>query len=135
MKKASLLLVLLAAWVGITSCSKSDPGPSKILLLTQSDWKYSAVTSTDTHFQAYMVLVLQGSEFHFSSDKTSTLTYSTSPNPSTFTWEFSPDEKNLLLTDSFSSTIPYELVTLDGSNLQFRTTVANTTTVYKYVKK
>jgi hypothetical protein len=133
MKKNTFLLVLLGAWMVITSCSKNDPGPSKTELLTQSDWKYSLVTSTDTGFQSYMIFVLQGSEFHFSADKTSTLTYSSSANPSTYTWSFSSDEKSLLLTNA-TSTIAYELVILDGSNLHFRTT-GTSTTVYKYVKK
>jgi hypothetical protein len=133
MKKNTFLLVLLGAWMVITSCSKNDPGPSKTELLTQSDWKYSLVTSTDTGFQSYMIFVLQGSEFHFSADKTSTLTYSSSANPSTYTWSFSSDEKSLLLTNA-TSTIAYELVLLDGSNLHFRTT-GTSTTVYKYVKK
>jgi hypothetical protein len=79
-----------------------------------------------------MDLVLKGSEFHFNADKTSILTYSNT-GPSTYTWEFSPDEKSLLLTGS-TSTISYELVALDASNLHFRTTSAGIT-VYKFIKK
>lgn len=133
MKKNTILLVLLGAWMVIASCSKDDPGPSKTQLLTQSDWKYSVITSTDTRFQSYMALVLQGSEFHFSPDKTSTLTFTSSPNPSTYTWAFSSDEKGLILSDA-TSTITYELVMLDAANLQFRTT-GTSTTIYKYIKK
>jgi hypothetical protein len=133
MKRSTFLLILLSAWVGMASCSKNDPGPSKTLLLTQNDWKYSTFTSTDPRIQSYMTIALAGSEFHFSTDKTSTLTYVNTSTPSTYTWTFTSDERSLVITGA-TSTISYELVTLDGSNLHFKTT-GTITNIYKFVKK
>ncbi len=131
-KKTTTLLIILAAVV-VLSCSKSDPGPSRSMLITQNDWKYNSFTSTDAYLQSYITLALTGSELHFSTDKTTTLTFTTSPTPSTYSWSFSADEKNLTLTDS-STSIVYEVTLLDGTNLQFRTSGA-IINVYKYVKK
>lgn len=130
--KAATRLFLFAAMVTF-SCSTNELTPSRSMLITLNDWRYDSFTSTDAYLQSYIRYILHDSELHFGADKTSTLTFSGSAAPATYTWSFSPDEKHLTMTNDASS-IVYEVTLLDAGNLQFRTTGAINND-YKYVKK
>jgi len=135
-RPTSFFFILLSVWLMLGSCIENDTMPSKTMLLTQSGWKYSVFTSTDSFVQSYLAIALLGSEISFNTNKTSILTFSSTVNSvqSTYTWAFSADEKNLLLTDS-NGTVAYELVVLNGSNLDFRTSSGGIINVYRFIKK
>ena len=139
MRSGSLFLFFLSSLWVLSACSKTDPALTKTQLLTQqSGWKYGQATSTDPLLQASIVASLEGSEFVFKIDKTSTLTFAISHGltPAQYTWAFTADEKNLLLTSTSNGVQEkYELVNLDVSSLQFRTATGGVINTYKYLKK
>lgn len=132
--KTILSVIALACVLLISSCSKkSDPAPSRTVLLTQNTWKFSSVTTPDPLTTGLLTAVLNGSEYSFKTD--GTVSYKTSLASSTSKWEFTSNETKIILNKGATNENTQDVVTLDGSNLELRETDGGVTITIKYVKK
>jgi hypothetical protein len=127
MKSYSVLLcVLLLSILIITGCKKDDEPkqPTKTDILTGREWKFQDLFAFGQNLTSLGVAQYLGgvtnSNFKFNKDGSYVATDRTTNATTPGKWEFSADEKQLILDKGTADETTFEIVTLTDKNLDLR---------------
>jgi len=117
-KKLLIIVGILIIPFAISSCSDDDEvALTKTQLLTQSSWKFSAVSTGDPTFDAFFQLFFTGFTITFNTDGTTLVTFAS--DSETGIWEFTTNETKILLDKGTMDEQTFDIESLTAATLVF----------------